>query len=317
VSLLSLGLHPRELRALLWIAVQPLLTAAIIAELTSDQLRGTATTLRRLERAGLVAWDLPARYELPRLRHYFLTPGGLRLLARRAGLAPTDYARATGSIAGLLVARSGQEDRGDRRFPHKAVLGGHRLAWLQRYLPHTCAVQEVFLGFVRAARAAQAQGLDHELEVWQGDWACARRHIDDGVWRTLRPDALARYRAGAQVLTCFVEIDRGTCTLRRHLWAKLVSYVAYRDSGAWAHGARAMSIFPTVLVVTTAEGRLRHLLELAGEITTARLARPLSLLVATAEDLATEGPLGPIWRKAPRLPPQELFAAGDDPDVAW
>jgi hypothetical protein len=309
VPLLSLWLLPRELRALRWIAEQPLLTPAHIAELTHDNLSGTSATLRRLEQAGLAAWDLPARHELPRLRRYFLTPGGLRLLAQRAGLAPTDYARATGSIAGLLVARPESETHGERRFPRKAVLGGRRLEWLQRYLAHTCAVQEVFLGFVRAARMAQAQGRDHALELWQGDWACARRYTDRGLWHTLRPDALGRYRFGDERLTFFVEIDRGTCTLRRHLRAKLAAYLAYRDSGGWAHGVRAELVFPTVLVVTTAEGRLRHLLDLAAAVVTARLTRPLALLVATAEDLAARGPLGPIWRDAVQHPPRRLYPA--------
>jgi hypothetical protein len=236
VSLLSLRLRSRDVLALHWLATQPLLTAAHIAELAHASAQGTSNTLRRLERTGLVAWDLPVRHELPHLRRYFLTPDGLQFLAQRSGLTSSEYARWTGSIAGLLVSRPHGEAQADRPFPRKGVLSGRRLAWLQRYLQHTCAVQEVFLGFVRAARAAQADGVSHTLEVWQGDWACARRYTDDGVFRTLRPDAYGCYRIDEEFLTFFVEVDRGTCTLRRGLGAKLAAYVAYRDSGAWAHG---------------------------------------------------------------------------------
>jgi hypothetical protein len=112
-----------------------------------------------------------------------------------------------------------------------------------------------------------------------------------------------------------VEIDRGTCTLRLHLRAKLAAYVAYRDSGAWAHGVRAELVFPTVLVVTTGEGRLRHFLDLAVAVATTRLTRPLALLVATAEDLTARGPLGAIWRSAAHLPPRHLFSARDGPQA--
>src|SRR5262249_36128825 len=64
----------------------------------------------------------------------------------------------------------------------------------------------------------------------------------------------------------------------------------------------------TLLVVTTTQGRVRHVLDLAIAVASAHLTRPLALLVTTAEDLATRGPLGPIWRDAVQAPPHALYS---------
>ena len=78
------------------------------------------------------------------------------------------------------------------------------------------------------------------------------------------------------------------------------AYQAYRASGAWRAVAPA---FPTVLVVPSGEGRLRALLDHATRVADAALTTPLPLLVATLEDARAHGPLGPIWRSSPSMPP--------------
>jgi hypothetical protein len=172
-------------------------------------------------------------------------------------------------------------------------------------------VQAVFVGFVSAARAAADAGHDHALEAWQFEWAAVRRFPHDGRWQTLRPDAYGRYRVGRQVLAFFLEIDRGTSGLRA-LESKFAGYCAYRDSGLYArdpaHGALA---FPVILVVTTGEERLRHILESVRAVAAEHLTRPLAVWVATAADLAAHGPLGRIWRETARHPARTLCRDAD------
>lgn len=309
VALLSLALTARELRALAWIAVQPLLLGAQIAELARASPRQTQVTLQALLDHGLIGWDLPTRHDVLQQRRYFLTPQGLRLLAARAGLGPQDYLRYSGAIAGSVGDRWPASDTGGGRFPRKGLLQGRHLAWLQRYLEHTCAVQDIFLSFVRATR--QAQGQEHELEVWRGEWAAAQHYPWQGAWRNVRPDAALVYRVGARAHSFFLEVDRGTCTLG-DLQAKLDAYTDYADSGAWL---RTYPSFPTILMVTTGEGRLQNILALNGRIATGLHPCRLPLLIATAADLVSQGPLAAIWRDTAREPPRRLFTAAANPIV--
>lgn len=195
-------------------------------------------------------------------------------------------------------------DTGSGRFPRKGLLQGRHLAWLQRYLEHTCAVQEVFLSFVRATRQARGQGREHELEVWRGEWAAAQHYLWQGAWRNVRPDAALVYRVGARARPFFLEVDRGTCTLG-DLQAKLDAYADYAESGAWL---RTYPAFPTILMVTTGEARLRNILALNERIATTRLCRPLPLLVTTTADLCHRGPLAGIWRESSREAAHGLLA---------
>jgi hypothetical protein len=186
-------------------------------------------------------------------------------------------------------------------------VGSYRLAYCRRYAEHTQEVQAVFVGFVCAAHAAANAGRDHVLEAWQFEWAALRRYPHDGRWQTLRPDAYGRYRVARCVLAFFLEIDRGTSGLSA-LASKFAAYCAYRDSGLYArdpaHGALA---FPALLLVTTGEERLRHILESARAVAAGCLTRPLVVWVATAADLGAQGPLGPIWRDAVHYPARALF----------
>jgi hypothetical protein len=190
-------------------------------------------------------------------------------------------------------------------------LGSYRLAYCRRYAEHTQEVQAVFVGFVCAARAAANAGRDHVLEAWQFEWAALRRYPHDGRWQTLRPDAYGRYRVGRRVRAFFLEIDRGTSG-QSALATKFAGYCAYRASGLYArdpaHGALA---FPVLLVVTTGEERLRHILESARAVAATQLTRPLVVWVATAADLAGHGPLGPIWRTSAQHPAGPLWPDTD------
>jgi hypothetical protein len=190
-------------------------------------------------------------------------------------------------------------------------VGSYRLAYCRRYAEHTQEVQAVFVGFVCAARAAANAGRVHALEAWQFEWAALRRYPHDGRWQTLRPDAYGRYRVGRRVRAFFLEIDRGTSGLSA-LAAKFAGYCAYRDSGLYARDpARGALVFPVLLVVTTGEERLRHILASARAVAAERLIRPLVVWVATAADLAAHGPLGPIWRNAVQHPARTLSPDDD------
>jgi len=301
LALVALALWPREERALRWIGLQPLCRARELAELTQDSPRRMGRTLARLLALGLIEGDLTGSRAIPAWRRYILTFTGLRLLAAGAGLAPGAYLRYTGSSAAARERRPAGAGGGEQRSAEaRGRRRGRYLAWMARYAEHTAGMQALYLQFVRAARE---RGGAHALDEWRGEWACARCFAHDGAWQLLRPDAMGRYRAGPETLSFFVELDRGTYGARA-LGAKLAAYSAYRASGAWAQGSLT---FPTVLVVTTGEGRLRTILARNLQVAAARLARPLELLVTTREALDRHGLHGPIWREAASLPPRPLF----------
>jgi len=339
-ALIALALHPADLRLLHCLGLVPLATHETLATLTGDGIRPANTSRRgwatppglgRLLRWGLCDHDLPGRIAAQAYRRYFLTPRGLAVLAATAGVSPVAYNRLTGAIAGTRLPatldirmRLPDEATGDvigppwrqtvARSPRRTTprlpsvrLSGYQLAYYRRYAEHTESVQAVFIAFVQAARAAVEAGEDHALETWRFEWAALRRYPRNEQRRTPRPDAYGRYRVGGQALAFFLEIDRGTSGLRD--WAsKLVAYGAYRDSGPNSRDpAHGDSAFPTLLVVTTGEERLRHILALGPKVATAHLTRPLGVWVTTATDLAAQGPLGPIWRAAEWLPPRPLW----------
>jgi len=115
-------------------------------------------------------------------------------------------------VAGELVARATTLQNAGP-FPRKGRLAGTRLVWLQRYLEHTVGLQEVYLAFVCAARAAVAAQEDHALEYWRGEWALAHHFEHSGAWHTLRPDAAGVYSAGSDTLSFYLEFERGTAML--------------------------------------------------------------------------------------------------------
>jgi len=301
-ALVSLALRPREVCALQQIATQPLLLAAHLAELTGATALGISRTLTTLERHGLIDWDLPTLHAVPTNRRYFCTPPGLHLLAARVGLSPATYADYTGSVAGELVARATTLQTAGP-FPRKGRLAGTRLVWLQRYLEHTVGLQEVYLAFVRAAQAHT----DHALDLWRGEWALAHHFEYSGAWHTLRPDAAGVYRAGSETLSFYLEFDRGTAVLG-DIYEKLDTYRAYRASGLYTRDRALCPLhFPTLLVLTTGEERLRNILDLVDEVAQETLTLPLIVRVATARDLAHHGPLGAIWRASAAWPPTPLL----------
>jgi len=318
-ALIALALRPADQRLLHCLGLVPLAAHETLATLTGDGVwptssprRGWATprSLSRLLQWGLCDHDLPGHVAAQAYRRYFLTPRGLAVLAVTAGVSPVAYSQLTGAIAGSRLPAP-RQDRGRPRQadpqPRDVRLGSYQLAYYRRYAEHTESVQAVFIAFVQAARAALEAGEDHALETWRFEWAALRRYPHNERRRTPRPDAYGRYRVGGQALAFFLEIDRGTSGLRD--WAsKLVAYGAYRDSGLHsrdpAHGEPA---YPLLLVVTTGEERLRHILALGPQVATARLTRPLDMWVTTAADLAAQGPLGPIWRAAAWRPPHPLW----------
>jgi len=290
LTLLGLALPSDAGAVLRLVARAPFLDAAQIAVLLDDEGRAYAPLLRDLCARGLCR-RLPVGSLLVSARDVFvLTWPGLRLLALQAGAPPRAYLRATGALA----------------LPRRPDGTGGRMAGLTRLSAHTCLIQEIHVSWAqdirRAATDAGGAGGPVEL-VWRGEWARAQRFWGDGAWRALYPDALVRLDWAGETATFFLEVDRGTYAARL-LAPKLAAYQAYRTSGAWRAVAPA---FPTVLVVTSGEGRLRALLDHATRVADAALTTPLPLLVATLEGARAHGPLGPIWRAAPSMPPGPLL----------
>ncbi len=274
-GLLALALPPRALAALTVVGRHPLLRAPQIAEVCAcPQARMRATL------ALLAAHDLVAPQECgdERTGRCVLTERGLRLLAARAGLPAAVYREAYGVL----------EDR--------ALGVRHGLDFAAANLAHTTALQEVYLTFLRAARARRAR-LD-----WRGEWACTRTFAWDDEGYLLRPDAEAVYDDGQHRLRIFVELDRSTAPqgdiaaqLRRyHRFAQSLADPAPGGASRGAGRPRVLVAFVTV----KSEERARNIVKV-GEAVLAAERRPVLDVRATSlKRLLRRGPLERIWRQA-------------------
>ncbi|HET8579446.1 MAG TPA: replication-relaxation family protein [Nitrospiraceae bacterium] len=94
------------------------------------------------------------------------------------------------------------------------------------FLTHELALNDVRMAFELAARAHN----DHQVVTWRAAEETKDRFFFGGSWYTLTPDALLRYRVGKQLLSAFIEVDRGTMPNRR-FQRKVEVYFAYDVSG--------------------------------------------------------------------------------------
>lgn len=270
---LALAIPPRATTALEVIGCFPLLRAPQIAEVCACPAARTRETL-----ALLAAHDLvdPQECGKERVGRYVLTERGLRLLAARAGVPVATYREAYGML----------EDR---------ELGvRHGLDFAAANLAHTTALQEVFLSFVRAARA-QGGRLS-----WRGEWACVRTFEREGKQHLLRPDAEAEYADGAQHLHIIVELDRSTSPLG-DIAAQLTRYHWYAQTlmDATLPG-RHHSNQPRVLVAfvaTKSDARAQNIIVTANTVALVEGRNVLDVRATSLRRLVRRGALGRIWRR--------------------
>lgn len=150
------------------------------------------------------------------------------------------------------------------------------------FLAHQLAVNDVRIAFELAARAHD----DHQLLQWLPEEECYDRFFFAGRWRSLTPDAFFRYRVGSQMLSAFVEVDRGTMPNGRFK-EKVERYFAYDVSGAYSGRYKGQRF--RVLVVVPSLARLANLKTTAGRVP------QRSLWFTTQSELRERSPLAVIW----------------------
>lgn len=155
------------------------------------------------------------------------------------------------------------------------------------FLAHELAVNDVRIAFELAARAHN----DHQLVSWLSAEEAKDRFFFSGSWHTLTPDAFVRYRVGKQLLSVFIEVDRGTMPNHR-FQRKVEAYFAYDVSGRYAERHKGQRF--RVLVITKTPKRLTNLKE-----TTAQVAQR-NCWFATLPEIAQNGPLAAIWETVGR-----------------
>ncbi len=155
------------------------------------------------------------------------------------------------------------------------------------FLAHQLAVNDVRIAFELVARAHD----DHQLLQWLPEEDAYDRFFFGTAWRSLTPDAFLRYRVGRQVLSAFVEVDRGTMPNRRFK-EKVERYFAYDVSGEY--GKRYQAKHFRILVVASSPQRLANLKE-----TAAQVAQRYCWLT-TLPETQQYGPLAPIWEMVGR-----------------
>lgn len=139
---------------------------------------------------------------------------------------------------------------GQQLSQHGGPAGGNRLRrpWTPglRFLDHALSVSEVYVVLAEAAR-----GDAFDLLVFEAEPECWRTFSRFGVATTLKPDAFARLGYQDEEAWIFVEVDRGTESVRT-VETKAEVYRLYWESGdeQAAHG-----VFPEVLWLVPSEKR--------------------------------------------------------------
>jgi hypothetical protein len=150
------------------------------------------------------------------------------------------------------------------------------------FLAHQLAVNDVRIAFELAARTHD----DHQLLQWLPEQECYDRFFFAGHWRSLTPDAFLRYRVGRQVLSAFVEVDRGTMPNRRFR-EKVERYFAYDVSGRYAERYKGQRF--RVFVVSITRERLANLKHTAAQVP------QRYCWFSTLNLIREQGPLATVW----------------------
>jgi len=268
LAVLPLVLPPRAWPLLRCVGAHPLLGRHDLATVLGRDPFDTWELLHTLRAHGLCAAWLP--HGAGHAWRYSLTTRGTTLLARAAGLAPSDYRQAYGVLDD--ARRSGE----------------HGLSYARTNLEHTEGIIAAHLAFLAAARARGGH------LWWRGEWACTRTYYArdrNGVEHkyVLRPDAELRYDGPGGPVRAYLEYDREREAPKRFA-GKVAQYVAYRtDTGDDEF---------TVLFVTSRPARGEIVLAAARAIARRGRLPVLDVRATTATDLADQGPWAPIWRDA-------------------
>ena len=167
------------------------------------------------------------------------------------------------------------------------------------FFAHQLAVNDVRIAFELAARTHD----NHQLVQWLPEEEAYDRFFFAGYWRSLTPDAFLRYRVGRQVLSAFVEVDRGTMPNRRFK-EKVERYFAYDISDRYAERHKGQRF--RVLVVAPSPARLANLKHTAAQVA------QRYFWFTSLPDLKEKGPLAPVWEvvvKEEKVP--LLLSAGE------
>src|SRR6266542_7029197 len=227
--------------------------------------------------------------------HGLLTFDQIRRL-HFAGVSERPAKRVLARLAGWeLVGATSDPVRGHRKVWHATPVGRAAVGLPggraespitgKSRVAHTVAINEFCVALSEEARMRGDQfGYLH--------WRNEIPHRAPGG--LIVPDAVLTYELadGAQALR-FLEMDLGTMPVPR-VQEKFLRYASYRRSDHWRAHYLA---FPKVVVVLAGpyqRERLGHLLRAATRILSG-IAAPPVVVLATAEDVATRGPLDPIW----------------------
>jgi len=162
------------------------------------------------------------------------------------------------------------------------------------FLVHQLTVNDVRIAFKLSARAHD----DHQLLQWLPEEECYDRFFFGGHWRSLTPDAFLRYRVGQQILSAFIEVDRGTMPNRRFR-DKVERYFAYDVSRRYTELYKGQRF--RVLVVAPSIARLTNL-----KATVAQVAQRYCWFT-TRREVLQHGPFARIWQVVGREAEVPLF----------
>jgi len=235
---------------------------AIVESLALHHLM-TAGQIKRLHFPDVS--DRPIRRVMPRLAGRGLVAA---LSDRARGHGKVWYATALGlATLGLPPVRA--------RAP---VAGRSRIA-------HTLAINEFCVALTEEARL-RGDRFGHL------HWRNEVPHKAPGG--LVVPDAVITYELadGSQALR-FLEMDLGSMPVPR-VQEKFLRYASYRRTDYWRGHYLAFPKVAVVLAGPYQRERLEHLLRAASRILSG-IAAPPVVLLAAAEDVATRGPLAPIW----------------------
>lgn len=156
------------------------------------------------------------------------------------------------------------------------------------FLEHTLRTNDVRVAFILAA---QARG--YQIETWLNESELKADHAQDYAYVgdlkvAIVPDAYFVLNLGNRRAHFFLELDRGTMTLRR--WKTRVrAYQAYIDSGKYQKRYQTQSL--RILTVTTTQARLESLKQATAQVGARSIFWFSTLDQATADKVTSM----PIW----------------------
>ena len=261
---LGFALSPLQKRLLALVASHPLVNEvdlAALSQATPGYVHAAVEKLLEWEILVVSSYD-----ELGR-RLLKLAPLGIAYLARREGWGRgiKSYARSRGWK--LRKDGSLSTDR------------------LEKNLRHTRDVHSLLVKFSRHPRI--------EIARWTSEPSTGLCFIHRGRQYRIQPDASGLLRLAGKDLPFILEWERSTTSIRK-LAAKLRQY--YHLYCAGQH--RTLHPDVRLLMITTGRRRAQRIIQVTKRLAQELDTDPLPLLVTSYKELATRGPLAPIWQAA-------------------